>query len=315
MPVAARRAFVLSVWVAVAGTAVAVLALAAGLQRVQAEVARASVVTEGRVVQNHIGDEDNIKVEWRDTQGRRHRQVFGVYNAYDVGDSFELRYDPDRPAARAYPNDPDETDYEDGYYAGFFAFPVVGLLLVLVPVVRRYWWRRTLARPVTRDVPATVMDGHFNASTTSWLVLEHGGQRRWQMVMWDPALDATPSPLRVDVHGNLDGRKRVVPVLRDGTALVSLGRLRHREPGSYSFEPRAQQGASLAESVLLPAGARLPPPAAAWRTPLLLGALGAAIGFFLGWGVFTDRVWVGVSFAAGMAVLAVESWALTGAER
>lgn len=315
MPRAPRRAFVLTATVTVVAFALSMGAFFLGLRAVRADVARASQVTTGTVIETDVGDEGDIRVQWKDLRGGEHHRRFVVYGSYEVGEDFELRYDPVHPEHRAYPADPDETDYEDGYLAGAFASPAFGALFLLGLALRRHWWRRAVRRAVTPEVPATVVTGEFNGSSTTWLCLRDGEERRWQMVMWDPALESLHGPTRVRVHGDLEARRRVAVELADGTLLVSQGRLRHREAGNYTFAPRAATGASLAEALVVPTGAQLPTAHPWWRTPALWGAVGAVLGGVVGGVLITQRLWVGVALALAFAAGAVNAWTLNGAEQ
>ena len=315
LPRAAKQAFVLTTLVTVIASALSVGAFVLGLHVVQEEVARATQSVTGTVVENDVGDNGDIRVSWRDSEEREHRQRFSVYDEYDVGEPFVLRYDPHRPDDRAFPDDPYETDYEDGYYAGAFGFPAFGFAFLVCLALRWWWWRRALGRPGTSGVPAVVLEGHFNAATTTWLRLSYEGSSRWQMVMWDPALEAVEGPLDVTVHGDLDGRRRVVIELSDGTCLVSQGRLRHKQSGSYAYAPRATSGSDLASVLVVPHGATLPRAHPWWRTAAWWGLIGAALGGALGWVVVTQRLWVGVAMALAAAAAAVNIWTLNGAEQ
>jgi hypothetical protein len=314
LPVAARRAVVLAAAATLLASAVCVVAFLLGLAVVHDRVERASQHVTGEVVEADIGDEADIRVRWRDTSGQEHRQRFGVYGDYAKGDAFELRYDPRHPSAPAYPADPDETDYEDGYYVGAVGLPGLLALLLGFVVLRVWWWRRALGRQPT-DLLGEVFTGRFNLATSVWLRLRREQGDRWQMVMWDPALDAVDGQVPVRVHGDLEGRRRVVAELPDGTALVPAGRLRHDPPGSYELEPRTSVGRSLEEVLVLPTGTTLPSTGPWWREPLGWAAAGLAVGLVLGTVVFAHSIWVGLGLGAGLAAAAVQVWTLNGGEQ
>ena len=308
-PAAAARAVRWAALVCLLGAALAVLGFQLGLRGHHQAVNRATAFVTGTVVETGIGDEEDIRVRWRDEQGRERTQRFGVYESYEKGEGFAVRYDPHHPEDRAYPADPEESDTEDGYILGTFAGVLLPGLLALGLWVRLRWWRRAVRREPT-TVEVVPLRGHFNAASSCWLRV---GGNRWQMVMWDPALDGLAQPLAAEVHGDLRRRRRVAPVLAGGHPLVPCGRLRHKEPGGYLLEPWTGGGGELAEVLVVPAGAVMPTRSLWWRTPALWAGLGGLLG--LGASVlFAHLGWVSVGYMGLAAPALGTAWAYNGGE-
>lgn len=281
---------------------------------------RATATATGTVVRDGIGDEGDVEVTWRDAAGEEHRQRFGIYDTdrYVEGAEFRVRYDPRAPSGRAFPGDPEETSQSDDYWVPLF---LCGFGVVLVLAVWGWRWLalvRARRRPA-QDVSCEVLDaeqlgGGLRLSSRTWLALTGDkGEQAWQRVAWDPALERVePGAVRVTVRGDLSGRRRVHVTLPDGSGLVSVGRLRQREPGAL-LEPREPAGLEEDALLVVPALATLPPPGVAWRRAALLAGVGAAAGLVPALVIVGSAVAV-LPMCAGFAGAFVTLWALGGAE-
>ncbi|MCX4764396.1 hypothetical protein OG562_26245 [Streptomyces sp. NBC_01275] len=280
---------------------------------------RASATAPGVVVEDHIGDDDDIRVRWTDDEGRTRVQRFGVYDTgrYLEGDDFPVDYDPAESSPRGFPADPDETADEDDLLAPLFIGALVAVPLLCVWAWRGLRFRLTALRP-GRPTTAYVRFGArqptiLRDAKTTWLELaDLEGGRHWQRVMWHPALDGVTGPVEATVHRAKDGtRLPAVVALPDGTRLVPLGRLRTRPSPGVVFDDHDAVRTDLRDAFVLPAGT-VPRPAVPWRRriahPALVGlVLGPFPGVFLTGGSLTGTV----SVTLGVAALLTSAWALS----
>jgi len=274
---------------------------------------RATARAGGVVVADGIGDEDDIRVRWRDRAGHEHVQRFGIYDTgrYTTGRPFPIAYDPHQADPRGFPADPDETAAEDDllvpiFLAGVFAATVCG-----VWARRGLRFHRTARRP-GRAMTAAVRCGDRRSATvwqaqTSWLVLAEperpGDPVAWQRVMWHPLLDGWSGPVTVTVHQRSRARGPVVVALADGTRLVPLGRLRRRPPGHVLLDEPEAVRVDLRDSFLPARTATWP--ARPWWRPGALAATVAGVVLTGGSGI------AAVAFALGGTSVFAASWALS----
>ncbi len=315
-----RRAVLVSVAALVASTAVIAGSLGLAAHRYLAAKDAATSTVRGRVVQDGIGDSEDVRVRWTDARGRTHVQRFGVYDTgrYRRGATFPVRYDATAADPVGYAADP-EGDVRLDDLTVPLGLAVAGCLLLLAGwPLRWWWWRRALARPA-RPMQARWLLGHQRLVTSTWARLASidGGDPvvRWQRVMWHPALDAARGPVAVAVHGDLTRRRRVAIELEDGTPLVPIGRLAATEPVAWDLVERDSARVEAADAFILPPGAVREPAAGPWwrRRPVLFAVGGAALGAVGGVLLGGGGVAVVPFIAAGAGVL-VHSWAFTGAE-
>ncbi|MFF4653503.1 hypothetical protein [Streptomyces sp. NPDC001380] len=285
---------------------------------------RATATARGTVVQDGIGDNDDIRVRWRDAAARTHTQRFEIYatDRYTTGRSFLVAYDPAAADPRGFPADPQETAAEDDLTVPLALTAAGTGALLLTWTLRGLLHRRTARRPgptlpARVDIGTPLRPAPFRSGDTVWIALPGAGaphaETRWQRVMWHPALDELPDAFDVVVHGDPAARRRVVPHLPDGTLLVPVGRLRRRPPERFLLQERSAVRASLRDSFTAPAGAPPPQPASWLRraaAPALAGtALGTAIG------LLTTGPGPSVPlFALAGAALLVNTRALSGTE-
>lgn len=282
---------------------------------------RATARAVGRVVEDDIGDEEDIRVRWTDQAGHEHVQRFGIYDTdrYAKGRSFPIAYDPRQTRPRGFPADPDETAAEDDLLVP------VGLAGVAAAAVCGVWARRGLrfcwtARRPGRPMSATVRCGERIGtagwlSDTTWLVLAETDQPglpvAWQRVMWHAVLgQGSAEPLMVSAHPGLRGRAAVVAELPDGTRLVPLGRLHRRPPRHLLLGDRDAVRADLRDSFILD-GAEPPPAQPWWRPGAHAAVLGAVIAAVPGLVLTNGSLVATVSFALIGATAFTSSWALS----
>jgi hypothetical protein len=236
---------------------------------------RAAATTSGLVIQDNIGDDEDIRVRWIDRAGRSHTQLFDIYDVdqYTRGRRFPVAFDPADPHPRGYPADPDETFDDDTLAAPLeFATPIVFLVL-LGWAFRGRWYLRNVGgpRPVGR-LPATALTGKrrclgpLSRGTSAWITLSTSGEPgqpadRLQRVMWHPSLDDLPAEFPVVVHGDPVRRRRVVIELVDGTRLVPIGRLRRTPPHlitlrAWAAAPTGPDAADTSVPAAVPAALR-----------------------------------------------------------
>ncbi|MFI9563706.1 hypothetical protein [Streptomyces rishiriensis] len=278
---------------------------------------RATATATGVVVEDGIGDDEDVRVRWKDDEGRTHVQRFGVYDTgrYTRGERFRVAYAPGD--SRGFPADPDETAAEDDLIVPVFLGAAVALPLSCVWIRRGLRFRLTARRP-GRPMTARVRFGSRRAtiwrgSTTTWLELTApDGTVHWQRVMWHPAAAAIQagSPAlahQVTVHGT--GRRPAVVALPDGVRLVPLGRLRDHRPPFVVFDREATR-ADLRDAFILPATTAVPDAPPWWRgaSAAFAGtAVGAASGLSLTDGSPTGTV----ALALCGATLLTSVWALS----
>ncbi|MGW0949367.1 hypothetical protein ACWD4O_43515 [Streptomyces sp. NPDC002623] len=270
---------------------------------------RATATAVGVVVEDGIGDEDDIRVRWTDAEGRTHVQRFGVYDTdrYRKGGRFPVAYDSADPTPEGFPADPDETAAEDDLIV-----PIVLGTAAALPLLGVWAWRglrfRLTARRPGRPMTARVRYGRQRATRTTWLELTApDGTRRRQRVMWHPILDDTPADAPVTVHG--PPRRPCVVVLPDGTRLVPLGRPRPATEFTALFDDEAVR-ADLRDAFVLPADIVVRPARAPWWRGALTAATGTALGVVTGLAVSGASLVAAVAFGLCAATLLTSAWAL-----
>ncbi|MHB9861003.1 hypothetical protein [Streptomyces sp. YIM S03343] len=151
--------------------------------------ARATATTNGVVVEDGIGDEEDIRVRWTDGGGHVHIQRFAVYDTdrYTKGRQFPVAYDPARTVPQTvsqavpqtvlqgFPGDRSETAAEEDLSAP------VGLVGVVAAALCGVWgWRGLrfggLKRRSGKPMTATVWQGDRGAAPwrgprTIWISL------------------------------------------------------------------------------------------------------------------------------------------------
>jgi hypothetical protein len=271
---------------------------------------RATATADGIVTWVDPDDDTIFKVRWQDQQEHEHTLRFSVYDSYAKGDDFTVAFDPAHPDRHAFAGDPEERVEADD-----FEVPMGIAAVVVLGFVAGWGYRGWRFRQVRTDrsAPATATLFSGASNDGSPLTLGRGlwvrlGDEHWQKVMWHPALqDFSNGP--VHVHGPLDGRRRVVVELPDGTLLVPTGRLRHRPPKRLELVRERQARIDDDEQWIFPPGTPVPPLRRWWRTPAVLGLVGAGVGAFAG--VAEGGAVAAPAFAAGAAALAVNGWAMT----
>jgi hypothetical protein len=256
---------------------------------------------------------------WTDAAGGEHSQRFGIYatDVYVTGSEFVVAYDPDRPTARAYPADPDETLDEDNITAPQLFAGLGAVLLLLGWAVRGWAFRRAARRPA-QPATATVFVGEGRPPPLGfswWLRLEPPDGikgRRWQRVTWHPALEEATGPLAVSVRGPMSGPRRVVVELADGTRLVPVRGLREVRPQHVDLVEVRLVRPARDDAVLLPVAAILGT-GSRWRRGLFTAVAGAAVGAVGSLAILgADPVGL-VCFVVAATVLAINVWAMVGA--
>ncbi|MFC8346118.1 hypothetical protein [Streptomyces sp. NPDC057280] len=245
---------------------------------------------------------DEVRVRWTDNRFHSHVQRFVPaaesypYSRYMI---FRLEYDPTQKNPSARP-------YEQGTFGpapldedALIASAVIAALFVVALCAA--WARRGLtfryvARRPGRSMTADVRIGTraqsfpWQVARTPWLVLD---DRHWQRVMWHPALAEHGDGTSVTVHGD----RTAVAVLPDGTRLVPVGRLRHRQPTPLTF-----------------AGLRKAP-AHAWRRQAWPAtAYGTVFGFAAGFWLGDGTLLAVVGHTLAWATLSTAEWALFAPE-
>lgn len=279
---------------------------------------RATATAAGVVVEDGIGDDQDVRVRWKDDRGRVHVQRFGVYDTgrYTRGEAFPVAHAPG--AARGFPADPDETAAEDDLLVPVFLGAVVAVPLTLVWVRRGLRFRLAARRPGRRTTARVRLGNRrptiWRGPATTWLELAApDGTARWQRVMWHPALEevhaGSPEAGRtVTVHGS--GRRPAGVTLSDGTRLVPLGRLREHRPPFVVFEDRGAVRVDLRDAFVLPAGTSARP-ASPWWQGARAAASGAAAGAAAGLSATGGSVTGTVAFILFGATLLTSVWALS----
>ncbi|MBI1759025.1 MAG: hypothetical protein HYR62_07350 [Actinobacteria bacterium] len=180
------------------------------------------------------------------------------------------------------------------------------------------FWRsaRRSGRPMVARVLSGEVPDSLPLGTTVWLALAEpqrpGARTRWQRIAWHPALDATPSPTAVLVHGDPSSRRRVTVELPGGVRLVPIGPLRQRRPARVFLRARADVRVRLDDSFILPTGT---PPMRGrpwWFWGVRLAGLGAVAG--AGVALVTGSPAGIVPLAAAGAALLANGWAMRGVE-
>jgi hypothetical protein len=284
----------------------------------------ATATAVGRVIEDGVGPDGDIRVRWTDRAGRQHVQRFGAYDTdrYTKGRRFDVVYDPGQADPQGFPADPGETGAEDD-----LEVPIM-LGGIAVAVYCGAWARRgrrfrRVGRLPGRPMTAVVLSGAGRihaAPGSTWLALSEvdpaGPVIRCQRVMWHPALDQVSGPVPVTVHGNPRKRRAVVAELPDGSRPVPFGRRRRRVPQRRMLEERSAVRADLRDAFILPAGAE-PLPASDrswWRQGAVIGAVGAVIGILMALWVGGATLVAAVGFTLAGATVGVSLWALSGPE-
>ncbi|WP_329311215.1 hypothetical protein [Streptomyces sp. NBC_01262] len=285
---------------------------------------RATATAVGRVIEDGIGTEDDIRVRWTDSAGRQHVQRFGVYDTdrYTKGGRFDVAYDPGQADPQGFPADPDETGAEDDLQVPIM-LAGVAVAFYLGLWARRGQRFRRVGRLPGRPMTAVVLSGAGRihaAPGSTFLALSEvdpaGPVIRCQRVMWHPALDQVSGPVPVTVHGNPRKRRAVVAELPDGSRPVPFGVRRRRVPQRLMLDERSTIRADLRDAFILPAGAE-PLPAADrswWRQGAVMGGVGVAIGILMTFWVGGATLVAAVAFTLAGATVCVSLWTLSGPE-
>ena len=270
---------------------------------------RATTRAEATVTAIDPDDDTVFRARWRDVRQREHTQRFSTYSSYTKGGIFDVVYDPAHPDHMAFAADPEERSAADDYEVPMALAAVVALGCVAGWGYRWWRFRRTRAAPALAT-PAALFSGAPNDGSPLtlgrglWLRLNDD---RWQKVMWAPALhDFTEG--KVQVHGDLPSRRRVVVELADGTMLIPAGRLRSKPPRRVDLV-RERHTRLDDEQWIFPAGTPAPPVQRWWRQPALLGLVGAGVGCLAG--LAAGGLVALPAMAAAFAALAINGWAMT----
>ncbi|KUN26384.1 hypothetical protein AQJ23_14525 [Streptomyces antibioticus] len=245
---------------------------------------------------------DEVRVRWTDDRLHSHVQRFVPaaesypYSRYMI---FPLEYDPTEKHPSAHP-------YEEGKFGpapldedaliGSAVIAALAAAGLVAAWARRGLTFRLAARRPGRSMTADVRIGtrarsfHWQAARTPWLVLD---DRHWQRVMWHPALAEHWDGTSVTVHGD----RTAVAVLPDGTRLVPVGRLRHREPARLTFTHL-----------------RSAPAHAWWRRAWPATAYGTVFGFAAGFWLGDGTLLAVVGHTLAFATLSTALWALYAPE-
>ncbi|MFF9124997.1 hypothetical protein ACF09J_17105 [Streptomyces sp. NPDC014889] len=280
---------------------------------------RATARATGVVVEDGLGDTEDIRVRWKDRTGREHVQRFEIYDTdrYTEGRRFPVAYDPDETDPRGFPGDPEETATEDDLFVPVLLAGFTAAGLCSVWVRRGLRFRRAARRP-SRPMTATVHCGARAASPralseTLWLRLTEAGASDgpavWQRIMWHPVLDELRGPVEVSAHHGARSRGAVAVRLPDGTRPVPLGRRRRVVPRRV-LDEYAVVRTTLKDSFTPVDAASLS--ARPWWWPGARAAafglvLGAVAGAFLVGGSLVAAV--GMALCAGTLLTAL--WALS----
>lgn len=327
-PGPALRVALLGIAVTVVGYALFAAWLACHAYAYENARDRVSATATGVVVEDGIGGDADIRVRWTDAAGHPHVQRFGVYDTdrYAEGRHFAVAYDPARADPRGFPADPDETSAEDD-----LEVPVALGAIAVVPLIGIWVWRGVRFRWASRrpggPMTVTVHCGRrrgslWRTAETTWLALTPADRpdhaelsklpelpKRWQRVMWHPALAELPDgPVPVTVHAR--GKRPAVVRLPDGTRLVPLGRLRQKPPSAFDIGDHAVR-ADLRDTFVIPAGAELRPARPWWREGAASAGLGAVFGVVLGFAVGGGTLVAVVGFLLCLPPLFFSSWALS----
>jgi len=258
-------------------------------------------VSYGQVLEDASASED-VRVSWTDAADHEHIQLFPPpadghpYRKYGL---FMVEYDPTETNPSGHYYDYRESGPRRLDEDALIASAVIAALFVVALVAA--WARRGLtfryaARRPGRSMTADVRVGtrarsfHWQAARTPWLVLD---DRHWQRVMWHPALAEHWDGTSVTVHGV----HTAVAVLPDGTRLVPVGRLRHREPARLTFTHL-----------------RSAPAHAWWRRAWPATAYGTVFGFAAGFWLGDGTLLAVVGHTLAFATLSTALWALYAPE-
>lgn len=318
------RTALFGIWTSLVAVTVIAVWLGVASHRLHERQAAASATARGTVVADGLGDEGDIRVRWRDHAGRQHEQRFGIYDTdrYRRGATFDVRYDPEQPDQRAFAADPEETSATDDLEVPIGIAALLAALNLAAWAWRGGRFRRQRGRPATsalfgQALSGEILDGApISVGATSWIGLRHevgAPVVAWQRVMHHPALSLAAEVTPLHVRGDVSGRRGVVVELPDGTALVPIGRLRHKEPRRYLLTPRVDISLADDDLFIVPAGTVLPPPRPWWHAPLRFVVVGALIGVVMAL-LFGGGAVAIVPFAVGAAAFLANLWAFTGAE-
>ncbi|MGW3241250.1 hypothetical protein [Streptomyces sp. NPDC001070] len=279
---------------------------------------RATAVADGLVIEDGIGESEDIRVRWTDRAGREHVQRFEVYatGRYARGHRFPVAYAPGQADPRGFPADPGETATEDDLLVPVAFAGLIAAFFCAAWAVRGLRFRRATRSP-GRPMTATVLHGTRVRAVawqpgTTWLALADADSPApavlWQRVMWHPALGDLPGPVGVTVRGG--GRRPAVADLPDGTRLVPLGRPRRRAPRHVLLYEHTAVRADLRDAFVLPAGAETLTGRPWWRPGALAAVVGAGAGAAASLPLTGGTPVAAVGFALSGAALVLASWAL-----
>lgn len=280
------------------------------------EVARdqrdaATATARGKVIEDYIGSDEDIRVRWVDRAGTERVTRFGIYDVdkYEEGASFAVKYNPDAPNDRAFPADKEETLLTDDLEVGLFLPWALVVILAVWWIIRYVRGARWGGRP-HKPAPIAVLSGSgpvAGITRTTWIRFEENGETRVQRVHWHPQL----SSVRRGELGQVATRRGITGVrLTNGTQLTSIGRTDVIEDRGELQDLGAVR-TSLADSFV---GRPITAHDGWLRTLCLRAAYGAIFGAGIGVLVVgsTTMGWI---LGLMCAALAVNLWALYGADR
>ncbi|WP_112469179.1 hypothetical protein [Streptomyces triticisoli] len=284
---------------------------------------RATARVSGLIVEDGIGDEEDIRVRWTDRTGREHVQRFAIYDTdrYTKGRHFAVVHDPHQADPRGFPGDPEETAEEDDLLVPILLAGIVAAGLCSVWAWRGLRFRWAARRP-GRPMTATVCRGRQargagQLSESVWLTLTEPGREDGpvvrQRVMWHPALDDHTGPVEVTAHHKAGTRGALVARLPDGTRLVPLGRLRRRPPRRVVLDTYATVRSSLRDS-FTPVDATALSARFWWRPAAWMAGVGLVVGGLFGGFVVGGSAVAAVGMALCLATLLTALWSLSAPE-
>ncbi|WP_282703180.1 hypothetical protein [Streptomyces sp. CC219B] len=275
--------------------------------------AQATATADGLVIEDGIGEAEDIRVRWTDGTGRVHVERFGVYDTgrYAEGKPFPVAYDPAAADPRGFPADHEETVVEEDLEVPILLAGAVAAVICALWAWRglRFRWaaRRGAARPMTATVHAGT-GGAVRGMPVFWLALaEPGGAApaHWQRVMWHPALDDVTGEMPVTVRRS---RWAVAHLPDGGPRLVPLGRLRRRPPGNVLLGDWPAARVDLRDAFVLPAEVTRSP---WWRSGALAAVSGAVLGIPAALALAGPSTTALIGFPLTFATLLSALWALS----
>ncbi|WP_329335750.1 hypothetical protein OG866_17420 [Streptomyces sp. NBC_00663] len=275
-----------------------------------------SELAVGVVLEDADGVGAEVRVRWSDEAGHTRVQRFAPIDrtwAYPKDARFLVEFDPTEQNPTGHPYDwhehRDGTPDTDGLVASAVVAGLVAVALCAAWARRGLAFRRAARRP-GHPMTAEVRLGEraqtlpWRSANTLWLVLD---DRHWQRVMWHPALEDRPGRFPVTVHGT----RTAAVVLPDGTRLVPIRRLRHREPARTTFADLRTVRGDLRDSFIVPAGTLVRPAHVWWRQAWPATAFGAVLGVAAGFLTADGTLLAVGGHTLAFATLSTSAWALS----